>query len=63
MNEQRSRLELVVGLSVVLGMLTGILALGAAVFAFGNFDWMALGICLAAAALAFGLIANAVLRH
>jgi hypothetical protein len=44
-------------------MITGILALIAAAFAFFSYDWTATGVCLGAAALAFGTTANAVLRR
>ena len=63
METQRSRLEAVIGLSVVLGMVTGVLGVIAAVFAFFSYDWMAAGVCIGAAGLAFGLVANAVLRN
>lgn len=62
MAAQRSRSETVLGLSVLLGLLTGILALASAVFAFFSYDWVATGICLGAAGLSFGLVANALLR-
>jgi hypothetical protein len=39
----------------------GVLSVLAAVLAFG--DWQGVGLCLIAAALAFGLLANAVLRQ
>lgn len=38
---------------------TGYLALIAAFFAFFNYDWSATGLCLGAAGLTFGLLANA----
>jgi hypothetical protein len=40
---------------------TGVLSVLAAVLAYG--DWAGVGVCLMAAALAFGLLANAVLRE
>ncbi|MGC9523244.1 MAG: hypothetical protein ACP5HG_15340 [Anaerolineae bacterium] len=60
--ERPSKLDAILGQSVVAGMVTGFLALGAAIFAFFGNDWMATGICLAAAGLSFGLVANAMLR-
>jgi hypothetical protein len=44
-------------------MVTGIVSLVVAVFAFFNSEWVAAGISLTSAALTFGLIANALLRR
>ncbi|MGC9468749.1 MAG: hypothetical protein ACP5HS_09165 [Anaerolineae bacterium] len=62
MNELRSRFETVVGWGVALGLLAGALALVVAVFAFFSYDWLATGVCLGAAGLAFAETANALLR-
>jgi len=58
----RSKLDPVIGLVIVGGSLTGVAGLvAAAVSSFGG-DRLATGMCLVGAALAFGLLANAVLR-
>jgi len=62
MEKRRTRITSIVGQSVIAGMITGLAGLVAAVFAFIGGDWMATGVCLAASGLAFGLLANALLR-
>jgi hypothetical protein len=52
-----------IGFTLIAAMLTGIASVVVAVFAFFNSDWIASGICLTAAALAFGLTTNALLRR
>ena len=54
--------EVMAGISVLLGIATGIASLVVAGFAFFNANWVGAGACLAAAGLAFGLVANATLR-
>ncbi len=63
MEKQRSKLYAIVAQSVIAGMVTGFAALVAAVFAFIEGDWVGTGACFAAAAIAFGLVANAMLRN
>lgn len=63
MKPEIDRAETVAGISVFLGLATGIASLVAAVFSFFSYNWMATGVCLGAAGLAFGLVANAVLRR
>lgn len=63
MTEGRRRGETIAGVAVVCGMVTGYAALIAAVFAFFSFNWVGAGVCLAAAGLSFGLVANAALRQ
>lgn len=48
--------------AVVGGVVTGFAGLVAGVFAFLNGEAVGAGACFAAAAIAFGLVANAVLR-
>ena len=58
-----SRSETVGGLAVICGLLTGFLGLVIAALALFVSNWIGAGICLVAAALSFGLIANAVWRQ
>lgn len=62
MDKSPSKFENVLGVVLILGLVTGIAGLLAAVFAFFSADWVGAGLCLAAAAVAFGLLANALLR-
>lgn len=62
MSKEMTRLDALLGRSVIAGTLTGFFALVAAFFAFIESDWTGTGLCLGAAALAFGLVANAMLR-
>lgn len=50
------------GIAVIGGLISGVASLVVAVFAFGSYNWISVGVCLGAAGLAFGLIANAVWR-
>ena len=53
----------IAGLAIILAMFTGVAALFVALLAlFNDFNWMATGMSLLAAALSFGLVANAVFR-
>jgi hypothetical protein len=63
MAEHRWRGETIAGVAVICGMITGFASLIAAVFAFFSFNWAGAGLCLAAAGLSFGLVANAALRQ
>jgi hypothetical protein len=63
MKQTGNRINAIVGLSVLLGIITGLIALVVAYFAFSGADWAGAGTSLIAAALAFGLVANALLRH
>jgi uncharacterized membrane protein YphA (DoxX/SURF4 family) len=63
MTEARRKGETIAGVAVICGMATGYAALIAAVFAFFSFNWVGAGVCLAAAGLSFGLVANAALRQ
>ena len=62
MAKKPTRSENMVGFLTIAGMITGCVGLIGAVLAFLNADWTGTGLCLAAAALAFGLLANALLR-
>jgi len=52
-----------IGVATVGGIITGLGGLFAAFVAFISGQWQAAGVCLIAAALAFGTLANAALRH
>lgn len=54
---------LVVGIAIISSLFIGFVSFIAAVFAFFNNNWIGIGVCLIAAALAVGLLANAVLRN
>lgn len=55
--------DTVLGLAIVGGLVTGAAGLVAALIALINDDMVGMGVCLGAAALAFGLVANAALRQ
>ena len=55
--------ETIAGVAVVCALLTGFAAVFAAVFAFVGFNWVGAGVCLLAAGVSFGLVANASLRN
>jgi hypothetical protein len=54
--------ETIAGVAVVCGMVAGFASFIVAVFSFFAFNFVGAGVCLAAAGLSFGLIANASLR-
>jgi hypothetical protein len=55
--------ESIAGVAVFCGVLTGLAGLFVALVTFVNGDHVATGICLVAAGIAFGLVANASLRN
>ncbi len=63
MNSKANKYEMVLGISVIAGLVTGIASLLVSIFAFFNSDWTGAGICLVAAAIAFGLLVNALLHR
>jgi len=63
MDKKPNRFELVLGLAVVATLATGLIGLVMAAIASFNSDWTGAGLSLVAAALAFGLLTNAVLRR
>ena len=63
MNSRPNKIDKVLGISVIAGLTTGIASLLTALFAFYNSDWTGTGICLGAAAVAFGLLTNMLLNH
>jgi hypothetical protein len=62
MTNGRTSFNTVLGLAMLGSLIVGIAALLAALAAFIDGDNVAVGLCLAAAALAFGLLSNAVLK-
>ena len=62
MNENGQKLYALIGLATVGGGITGVAGLVAALFALLSGDLVATGVCLVAAAVSFGLLANALLR-
>lgn len=63
MTSHKNDAESIAGLAIIGTCITGVASLVAAIFTFLNGDFAAGGICLLAAALSFGLLANAVLRE
>jgi len=60
--QDRSKLDPVIGLVIVGSSLTGVAGLVAAAVSTFTGDHIGVGLCLIGAALAFGLLANAVFR-
>jgi hypothetical protein len=63
MNSKPNKFDMVLGMSVIACLTTGIASLLTALFAFYNSNWTGTGICLGAAAIAFGLLTNAIINH
>jgi hypothetical protein len=62
MSEDRRKLDTIIGLAAIGSSITGVASLIVAIFPFFNGEFVAAGACLIAAALSFGLLANAVFR-
>ncbi len=62
MTNDRRRLDSIIGLAALGSGVTGVVSLVAALFPLFSGEFLAAGVCLLAAALSFGLLANAVLR-
>jgi hypothetical protein len=62
MEGKADRFDAILGIMVTATLVTGLAGLLAGVLAFFTAEWVGVGVCLGAAALAFGLAANAVLR-
>ncbi len=60
---RKARSKAVLGTVIIAGLATGFAGLLGAVFAFFSADWVGVGVCLAAAAIAFALLTNAILRE
>lgn len=63
MSKNRKGLDAIIGLAAVGTSITGVTSLIAAIFPFFNGEFLAVGACLIAAALSFGLLANAAFRE
>ena len=63
MSENRRQFDRIIGLVTLGGAITGVAGLVAALFAFFSGEFVATGVCLIAAALSFGLLANALIRE
>ncbi len=63
MEKRVERFQSLLSVGIIAGLVTGFVAFIAAALAFFSADWIGTGVCLAAAALAFGMISNAVLRQ
>ena len=62
-NVQERQSNWLIGVATIGGIVTGLGGLFAAFVAFIYGQWQAAGVCLIAAALAFGTLANAALRR
>jgi len=63
MSEKLDKPAAAAGLAIYSAMITGVFSIVVAVFSFFNYNWVGAGVSLVAAALAFGLVANAILRN
>ena len=63
MGETRRNLDTIIGLVTVGAAIAGVAGLVAALVAILNGEFVATGVCLIAAALSFGLLANALIRE
>lgn len=63
MNNSTDNAVIAGGVAVICGLFAGFAALLASLFAFGTQNLMAVGICLGAAGLSFGFVANAAWRR
>lgn len=62
MNQSQNKLGTTIGLVTLGGSVSGVASLVAALFPFFDGDYAGAGMCLLAAAMSFGLLANALLR-
>jgi hypothetical protein len=61
MSDERKRQDTLIGLTIMGSSITGVASLIVGLFSLFDGDLIAVGVCLIAAALAFGLLANALL--
>ena len=61
MSDERKRQDTLIGLTIMGSGITGVASLIVALFPLFDGDFVAVGVCLIAAALAFGLLAHALL--
>jgi hypothetical protein len=62
MDKKPNNFDFIVGVAVIAGLITGCLGLSLAAFALIKAEWIGVGLSLLAAALAFGLLTNGILR-
>jgi hypothetical protein len=63
MKDKNRNFNAILGIVVIACLFTGLAGLLGALFASFNYNWIGVGICVGAAALSFGLLANAILRE
>jgi hypothetical protein len=63
MSENRRQFDTIIGLVTLGGAITGVAGLVVAFVALLSGEFVATGVCLVAAALSFGLLANALIRE
>ena len=63
MNKVTEKAEIAGGLALIGGLIAGFAALVAALVSFFTLNLLGGGICLAAAGISFGLVANAIWRN
>jgi len=63
MSDEHKRQDTLVGLAILGSGITGVASLIVGFISLSDGDLIAVGVCLIAAALAFGLLANALLRE
>lgn len=63
MSDERKKQDTLVGLAVLGSGITGVASLIVGLVSFFDGEFIAAGVCLIAAALAFGLLANALLSE
>ena len=63
MNDKSDKVNIAIGFAVFCGNVTGVVSVFLALSARYHDNWMPSAVCLVAAALAFGLTANALLRR
>ena len=63
MSKATEKAEMAGGLALIGGLVTGVAGLIAALVCFFNLNLLGAGVCLAAAGISFGLVANAIWRN
>ena len=62
MDKKSEKLENILGIAIMSELVIGIVGVLAAGIAIFNGEWIGVGLCLGASALAFGLLVNGILR-
>jgi uncharacterized membrane-anchored protein len=63
MSKPTEKVEMAGGLALIGGLVAGFAGLIAALVSFFSFNLIAVGVCLVAAGISFGLVANAIWRN